>query len=168
MSMESWRKEFYTIRGKQAAAQGTLASLKHGLQKWQGVAQENLNKHDLIREGKYVLRERDHGQAEIQSFELGWRQCGLCWIYNETAGPLWQENCVGCPISRPGADGEPITCMEPEAGYYKFIHRQAGPEILIEELTRALADWRAQYGETVTEENKYGTREGRDGQVEAG
>jgi hypothetical protein len=163
--MESWRKEFYPITGKEAAKQGTLASLKHGLKKWQGVMVENRNKHNIFRVDSYWLQERDQGQEVIQSFQLGWRQsfqlgwrqCGLCWIYDETEGPLGQGCCEGCPISRPGENGERITCLDRESGYYKFIHGQAGPEILIEELTQALEDWQAKYGDTVTEENKYGS-----------
>lgn len=123
---------------------------------------ENQNKHNIFRVDSYWLQDRDwqereNGNQEIESFQLGWRQCGLCWIYNETEGPLGQESCEGCPISRPGENGEPVTCTEPESGYYKFFHGQAGPEVLIEELTQALEDWQAKYGETVTEENKYGS-----------
>lgn len=57
----------------------------------------------------------------------------------------------------PGKMVSALPAWDRESGYYKFIHGQAGPEILIEELTQALEDWQAKYGDTVTEENKYGS-----------
>jgi len=157
MSIKSWREEFYPITGKKAAQQGTLASLKHGLKKWQGITVENRNKHNVFRSGTVSMLDREDYDGNTESFEFGWHECGLCWIYNNSTGPLRRDTREGCPISRVGEKGELVTCLHPESGYCLFRSGRAGPEVLISELAQALESWQAQYGETVTEENKYGS-----------
>jgi len=76
MSLETWRKEFYSI---EANAVPEEKAVKHSLRKWTGLLKKNLKKHgvspDQIRD----------------SIRTGVSSCALCQHF-------FDLNCVDCPI----------------------------------------------------------------------
>lgn len=89
MSINSWKKEFYKGRIKQAA-KDPLAATEHSLKKWKGLKDKHLTKHGLVhRYGD--LRNPDTGNE----FGIDDSSCALC--QHVKLDPA-HYGCAPCPI----------------------------------------------------------------------
>lgn len=120
MSYKTWKAEFYPV---EAVDYPEDQAIEHSLQKWTGLLPENLRKHDIILDGRYV--------GEYTDYEL------LC--VNFAAGEYDDEgNCVvreceRCPLSQ--YLGRP--CDESDNSPYKKFIDDGNPIPMIDALKAA-------------------------------
>lgn len=90
MSLNSWKKEFYQGRIREAA-KDPLAAVEHSLQKWKGLKAKHLAKHGL-----------EHCHGDIRNIDTGKEfsiddtSCALCQ-YTKPA-PGYGSICTDCPV----------------------------------------------------------------------
>ena len=70
MSIESWKAEFYPVEAAEVSAEDALA---HSLKKWQGLQEESLLKHSLVkcRDG-ISIRDQLNGKDTSYCFRCRW------------------------------------------------------------------------------------------------
>jgi hypothetical protein len=74
MSEETWLKEFYPVHANKVPEK---KAIKHSLQKWYGLRQENLKKHGI----------------HYPPIEINGSSCALCKQY-------FNAGCVKCPLAQ--------------------------------------------------------------------
>ena len=73
MSLESWKKEFYSVPASRVAKKDALA---HSLRKWEGLLPAAMHRHGIERTGGgYCLREKRNVRKRVG---LGGNTCALC------------------------------------------------------------------------------------------
>lgn len=149
MSLKTWKAEFYPKSAKRVSKKGALDA---SIQKWEGLREENLKKHQIqLFAGKDIyLREKDtcrqlpHITRDIT--------CALCTHYLQIKGS-WGEfaDCTMCPLFQ----SEGKSCCEAQSAYYKTIQRLPSwgvcslfnPATMIKALRKAQARWEKKKGE---------------------
>lgn len=83
MSIETWKKEFYTDINK--ACKSKKSAIEHSLHKWRGLLPKNLSKHKIKKEvhENTIIDKND-------AFRIGADSCALCVKYDSF--------CVTCPL----------------------------------------------------------------------
>ncbi len=73
MSIESWKREFYSIKAKEFAANHTQEEcLDHCIKKWEGLSKENVERHWLKIDGRKIVDESGEDFHPVAS------NCSLC------------------------------------------------------------------------------------------
>lgn len=90
MSIKSWKAEFYPVEADEVSAEDALA---HSLKKWQGLQEESLLKHGLVKCADGVKIEDDN---ERRFFKTSSDTCALCVHHHKTDGD--GEYCGDCPL----------------------------------------------------------------------
>jgi hypothetical protein len=94
MSLASWKKEFYPITAKKASEKSEVEAIEHSLKKWQGLTEENLEKHGLKKWGLAIK-----GIGTDQYLDIDDTSCALCEkYYNENVNEEIDDPCIKCPI----------------------------------------------------------------------
>jgi len=74
MSIQTWKKEFYSSSAKSTSKKNSIA---HSLRKWQGLTKANIKKHDLIKDGACL----ESSDESIAYFSVDSDSCALCEKY---------------------------------------------------------------------------------------
>ena len=81
MSLDSWKKEFYSVPASRVAKKDALA---HSLRKWQGLLPAAMHRHGIERTGGgYWLREKRNVRKR---FGVGGSACALCFLSHDLCG----------------------------------------------------------------------------------
>lgn len=83
MSIKSWKKEFYSIKAKDASH-----PLEHSLVKWIGLRHENLKRHEL-----HVQEFSNIGDKKGNIFRVDSSSCALCLEVNTNCSNCCLESC---------------------------------------------------------------------------
>lgn len=128
MSLKSWRKEFYPIPASKVSKS---KAIEHSLQKWIGLREKNLEKHNLEHVG---LKRIAEWEDITNSFSADNESCALCVFYFDA-----NAKCDKCPLSklrkRYPCDEEMDD--ETDSPYISFIQHKR-PEPMIKLLRQAL------------------------------
>lgn len=86
MSLKTWMKEFYKVPSNRVKSD--IEALDHSILKWEGLREENLEKHNLVHiaNSPFITE-----LGTDDSFMVDSRSCALCHLY------LLSE-CEGCPL----------------------------------------------------------------------
>lgn len=84
MSLKSWKAEFYTIEAREVAEENAAA---HSLQKWIGLRQENLDKHEVFISSSLMTSVSDNKD----NLGINGLSCSLCVLYHSA-------DCDSCPL----------------------------------------------------------------------
>lgn len=116
MSIESWKAEFYPVQAQRCPQDQAIA---HSLKKWDGLREENLQKHELRPSHKstdIVAIRHELGAAE-NTFYIHSSSCALCAHFYAPDGVEEDEDgnelplCSTCPLAIARAEnGEPVAC----------------------------------------------------------
>jgi hypothetical protein len=87
MSIETWKDEFYKVNACEVEYTNNIELIDHCLNKWDGLQDHNLKKHDLVK-GHYNIYDKDDN-----TFDTSAPSCALCQVYDI-------NNCEGCPITK--------------------------------------------------------------------
>lgn len=85
MSLKSWKKEFYCMEANQTTE---ATALDHSIRKWTGLLPQNLQKHFMKKNGRFIVDNTDN-KLEIDNFS-----CALCFHYDKEVG----HECKNCPL----------------------------------------------------------------------
>ena len=90
MSINSWKKEFYSIPAESECLDTDLKRIDHSLQKWVGLLPENLKKHGINK----ILHSSRIEDSKGDTFLIDSESCALCFEY------LFPSNksCHRCPL----------------------------------------------------------------------
>ena len=92
MSLKSWERKFYPIAAQHACGTAIKAT-KHSLQKWTGLKEKSLRKHNIFRSKEYrLLRSDSVGQGLYLSAD----NCSLCHYSDHVR----ESGCGSCPITK--------------------------------------------------------------------
>ena len=83
MSKQTWKDEFYPAEAKEAKEHNLLWAIRHSRMKWEGLTEENLDKHDVAWDDVFFLA-----------------HCALCAYYNADN----ESKCASCPLALLGKD----------------------------------------------------------------
>ena len=127
MSLDTWKAEFYPIP---ASACPPGQAVEHSLRKWRGLRKENLERHGIERDGRFIGIE----------FRIGDETCALCRIYYDHKA-AYRDACNDCPIhqltgARCDSSGSPYDSFG--SPYDSFV-TNGDPEPMIALLERTLA-----------------------------
>ena len=90
MSLESWKKEFYSVPADKVAKKDALA---HSLRKWEGLTKAALRKHKISRCGDTI------GEEELNEyFPIDSSTCALCEAFHEELPGEAIRSCGSCPL----------------------------------------------------------------------
>lgn len=93
MSLQSWREEFYPTQAT-IATSNKEKSIKHSILKWAGLSRKNLEKHDLMKNGKSIFE-----RSCQYSFDVDDSSCALCLKYVKYRYATIDESvCSKCPL----------------------------------------------------------------------
>ena len=101
MSLQSWKNEFYPTLASQHRPATTTTNpipiISHGLQKWIGLRQANLNKHSCQLDSNNVIYEHDFGLLPING-----KSCALCeaYISRDVIDQDSNLECRKCPLAK--------------------------------------------------------------------
>ena len=132
-----WLQEFYPVPAEDATCSDE-AALRHGLQKWKGLVQEALAKHDVTLDYDTV---RDRDGHEV--LRVAGNSCALCMNhYTADHRPGGVYSCAGCPLCKVRG----VPCDKPRqtdplknSPYLALLaYKDPGP--MIQLLARALAE----------------------------
>lgn len=88
--IETWKAEFYPQEASKVPIENAVA---HSLQKWRGLTEENLTKHNLKHNSTSGFHIRRRGGAEPKVFTVDSGSCALCVYYYSD-----KTNCRACPL----------------------------------------------------------------------
>ena len=91
MSLESWKKEFYSPISK--ASKNKITAIEHSLQKWKGLLPVNLAKHEMVISANRDIYDRNNAELEINA-----DSCSLC-KYRDSLAYTDGNYCDKCPIT---------------------------------------------------------------------
>lgn len=146
MTIKSWKEEFYPIPASKVVGSDDVALVKHSLQKWIGLRDENLHKHNLhkvMHESNPILSSADNRYE----FRISGENCALCLAHAiEVEDEYTVHACETCPIykSRGGfacdecdehASNEELSSVNPWSEFVDYND----PEPMIEALEVALS-----------------------------
>lgn len=95
MSIESWKKEFYSVEAAHTSPFTELEIIEHSLTKWLGLSKANTKKHGLEYEDQTLyLKGKDF---EGNFFRMNSRSCSLCENYWDKWGDGGKQ-CDRCPV----------------------------------------------------------------------
>ena len=97
MSINSWKKEFYKGRVKEAGRTAASA-LNHSALKWNGLTQANLRRHGLFYHYVYGVTNPDTESQLAVDVDT----CALC-VYDELQSTLsgnGRRGCSHCPLTQ--------------------------------------------------------------------
>lgn len=95
MSLQSWKKEFYPVEAEDVAAatdSGDLVLLNHSLQKWIGLRDENMIKHNVYKGCSVTIYDSENYEFEVNS-----KTCALCHIHYRFVDGEGSA-CKTCPL----------------------------------------------------------------------
>jgi len=87
MSLTTWKQEFYTTPA--TTPQDKLSAIEHSLKKWRGLTKENLERHQVAKNNKFIFDIKDKTDALL----IAGSSCALCCLY-------YLDGCEGCPLYR--------------------------------------------------------------------
>jgi len=128
MSLETWKKKYYPIEASEVPEKDALA---HSLQKWIGLREKNLDKHEVSHHGWYI--ECDH---ELDILDIDGDTCALCYHY-ETG-----SKCPKCPLvkvagRRCDQGGDAMFNGDKYSPYEEFV-KNKNPEPMIKLIRSAI------------------------------
>jgi hypothetical protein len=94
MSLQSWKDEFYPVEASEIAKSDVtdLELIEHSIRKWEGLKQENLDRHEVVL-GYFVVYAQNEEDSE--NVDIDCTTCALCERHLEkTADKL----CATCPV----------------------------------------------------------------------
>lgn len=95
MSYESWAKEFYPVEASEVPVEQAAA---HSLQKWIGLREENLEKHDVVLKNRSVVEIDANDRSVVHKIlAITSDSCALCHHFIEEMDRL---GCVKCPLAQ--------------------------------------------------------------------
>lgn len=143
MSLKTWKQEFYPVDAEDVVSHGAnydeiaIDMIKHSLTKWRGLTKDNLDKHDLVQDWRYIK------EATLRTFEIDGYSCSLCCEYRNIT---FKDPCEQCPITiatgiRQDTYGARVDPCSVE--YHCFLDDGGGPEPMIRLLERTLEFYEA-------------------------
>ena len=131
MTIETWKKEFYTKDAKSKMTK--RQAVEHSIKKWNGLTKANLKKH-LVFKDNFSNQIYDN---EINWFSINDESCALCVKYYEGA---LDEGCEKCPLfvslGRPCANPSRFS---PYDDYYKKSNPSKMIKVLEETLEKIIS-----------------------------
>jgi hypothetical protein len=88
MTLKTWKLEFYPKPANRVAKRDALA---HSLRKWEGLREENLERHEVFRRGSYVW-------SEGVELRIDGNSCALCEHFLRVKEVM--RMCSSCPLAR--------------------------------------------------------------------
>ena len=131
MSLNSWKKEFYQGRLRDAAKTAETATI-HSIRKWKGLRRANLDKHLLDNTARGVIT----NMLTRADFEIDASTCALCAYSEDDYG---FSHCGRCPFTA----AHHKSCCDGDDSPYMIWMDTRNPEPMIEALERTLAHVRA-------------------------
>lgn len=117
MSIESWKQEFYPVEADSEMSE--QEAILHSIKKWEGLTEENLNKHAVCVNYFKDLHDEFGGAFDIDS-----STCALC-------AKFLSNDCQDCPLYKK----QGFICGEgDETDGYLAWARDADPSIMLENL----------------------------------
>ncbi len=145
MSVRSWCKEFYPVTPHLVSVEDAA---EHSLQKFIGLREENLLKHDVIKHGnlvvydnykkKYNMPREEYSDNNRDNVRINASSCALC--YHHANKDVLVDYCEACPIySYKKSLG--YDCIS-EACHMEYLvwYNRLGPDQMIE-LLYATQEW---------------------------
>mgnify|MGYP000644213654 CR=1 FL=1 len=100
MSIETWKKEFYSVEAGILNSAADVVLLEHSIKKWEGLQTENLERHELRATPRRYDRIED---VEGAGFYINSASCSLCVRYLFPKGAN-DRRCGNCPLSKVRGD----------------------------------------------------------------
>jgi hypothetical protein len=97
MSLQTWIDEFYPKNAAEVSLLSDEEMLNHALKKWSGLTRDNLEKHDVFKDGGRIADLLIVGKYFYISVET----CALCEAYLNDHD-YYDDNgrCKQCPLSK--------------------------------------------------------------------
>lgn len=90
MSIKTWKDEFYPIEASEVE-DDDVKLLEHSIRKWEGLRQENLDKHGVVQKCAHsIIKDRDGDYFSIDT-----TTCTLCCHYYDD-----KTDCKNCPLTQ--------------------------------------------------------------------
>lgn len=95
MSIETWKREFYPVEACNFIDHHSdVGAIKHCVRKWEGLSQENLEKHKI----KVPTSSNYLQDAEGDTFYVDCSSCALCRRYQDECQTHTGANFQNCPL----------------------------------------------------------------------
>jgi len=108
MSLQSWKDEFYPVDAESLVSslcnegdfintkENNLKLIKHSINKWKGLREENLLKHRGFSESEWSSVLFEYEDDEEESFGIDSTSCSLCEAYYDRS--ISFNKCSKCPL----------------------------------------------------------------------
>lgn len=125
MSIRSWKKEFAPGSPEMISKRSDLEMLKWCLQKWIGLAKENLQKHNLRKVGNILC-------CKTEIYPVNATTCPLCLL-------SMRHDCENCPIyeTRGDVSCDDVTDLEDRSPFVCWVDL-GYPEPMIDAISEAM------------------------------
>lgn len=117
MSLQTWIDEFYPQDARQVSLLSDKDMLNHAIRKWSGLTQDNLEKHNVFKNGDARIEDL----STTEDFYIAAETCALCEAYlNDHDYDDDNKRCRQCPLSK-YRDGFPCDVAKYDETYSPYI-----------------------------------------------
>lgn len=88
MTLQTWMEEYYPVEA--STVKDRIEAIRHSLRKWEGIREENMDKHEVASLDGYSIENWD-GSGDV--FSIDGDSCALCHLYFDG-----NDYCDACPI----------------------------------------------------------------------
>ena len=113
MSLQTWIDEFYPQDARKVSILSDEEMLNHAIRKWSGLTQDNLEKHNVFKDGARIADLLIAGEY----FYITVETCALCEAYLHDEDD--DKRCKQCPLSK-YRDGFPCDIAKHDETYSPY------------------------------------------------
>lgn len=124
MSLISWKEEFFHRKLDNIQTWSEIEIIDHSILKWEGLRQENLNRHK-VRLDKYLFHNVVDSRPQVcpAHVPINSDSCALCERWYGNTNEDYRNNCHSCPLYQLG-----YGCEERDSPWRQFDVRDSNPD----------------------------------------